>query len=50
MAYRNKIYVCFDADIDIRYYRLMQGWKASEHIDFDFYDAHDINNLREDSS
>jgi hypothetical protein len=50
MAYRNKIYVCFDADTDIRYYRLMQGWKASEHIDFDFYDAHDINNLREDSS
>ena len=50
MAYRNKVYVCFDADSDIRYYRLMQGWKASDHIDFDFYDAHDINNLREDSS
>jgi len=50
MAYRNKVYVCFDADSDIHYYRLMQGWKASDHIDFDFYDAHDINNLRENSS
>lgn len=50
MAYRNKIYVCFDADNDIHYYRLMQGWKASKYIDFDFHDAHDINNLRGDSS
>jgi hypothetical protein len=23
-------------------YRFMRGWKANEHIDFDFYDAHDL--------
>ncbi len=50
MAYRNKVYVCFDADTDIRYYQLMRGWKASKYIDFDFHDAHDISNLRGDSS
>jgi hypothetical protein len=50
MAYRNKTYVCFDADGDIEYYRAMQQWKAADHIDFNFYDAHDLNNLRDDSS
>lgn len=50
MAYRNKVYVCFDADSDIHIYRLMKGWKASKYIDFDFHDAHDINNLRDGSS
>ena len=45
MAYRNKTYVIFDADNDIRSYRLMQAWKAHDHIDFDFYDAHELNNL-----
>lgn len=24
---------------DIKYYRLMQAWKAHEHIDFDFADC-----------
>lgn len=27
MTYRNKTYVAFDGDKDIRYYRLMQAWK-----------------------
>ena len=49
MAYRNKTYVIFDADNDIKSYRLMQAWKANEHIDFDFYDAHDVNNLMQGS-
>ena len=26
MAYRNKTYVAFDGDKDIRYYRLMKAW------------------------
>ncbi|RAR75684.1 TIR domain-containing protein [Flavobacterium aciduliphilum] len=47
MAYRNKVYVAFDADNDIRYYRLMQAWKQNDNSSFDFYDAHDINNLRD---
>ena len=45
MSYRNKTYVAFDADNDIRYYRIMQAWKANDGIDFDFHDAHDLNNL-----
>lgn len=45
MVYTNKIYVAFDADNDIRYYRLMQAWKKSDHTSFNFYDAHDLNNL-----
>ena len=45
MSYTNKIYVAFDADNDIRYYRLMQAWKQSDHTSFNFYDAHDLNNL-----
>jgi hypothetical protein len=49
MAYRNKTYVCFDGDKDIQYYYLMKAWKASDHIDFDFYDAHDLNTARDSS-
>jgi hypothetical protein len=43
MGYRNKTYVGFDADTDMHYYRLMQAWKEHEHIDFNFYNVHDIN-------
>lgn len=49
MAYRNKTYVCFDADNDIEYYNEMKRWKANDNIDFNFHDAHDLNNIREDS-
>lgn len=48
--YRNKIYVAFDADNDIRYYRLMQAWTKNLNTEFEFYDAHDLNNLRSISS
>ena len=44
-TYTNKTYVAFDADNDIRYYRLMQAWKKSDNTSFNFYDAHDLNNL-----
>ena len=50
MAYRNKTYICFDADNDMWAYKFMKGWKAADHIDFNFYDAHDINNLWSGSS
>lgn len=49
MAYRNKTYVCFDGDKDIRYYRLMLAWKQKEGINFNFYDAHSLNYARDDS-
>ena len=41
MGYRNKTYVAFASE-DIASYRLMEAWKANEHIEFDFYDAHDL--------
>lgn len=50
MAYRNKTYVCFDADNDIRYYRLMTAWKENQKTAFNFHNAHEINNLRDGSS
>ena len=42
MGYRNKTYVIFDGDNDLRAYGYMKGWKVQEHMDFDFYYAHDI--------
>src|SRR3954454_11180091 len=42
MAYRNKTYVAFASE-DIRSYYLMTAWKENKNIDFDFFDAHDIN-------
>lgn len=50
MAYTNKTYVCFDADTDIHYYRLMTAWKEHEKIEFNFHNAHEINTLRDGSS
>ena len=49
MTYRNKTYVAFDASNDIRYYNLMKAWKQSDHTNFDFYDAHDLNSARDTS-
>ena len=49
MAYRNKVYVCFDGDNDIHYYRLMQAWHQSDHTQFTLYNAHDLNTARESS-
>ena len=60
MAYRNKTYVVFNADPlkdetgtikgDMRYYRTLQMWRNNDDIDFDFHDAHELNNLRVGSS
>lgn len=50
MAYRNKTYVAFDGDSDMRYYRLMTAWKANENVNFNFYNAHDLNSARDTSS
>ena len=49
MARRTRTYVAFDADSDIRYYRLMQAWHANDGIDFDFNNAHDLTTIRPDS-
>ncbi len=50
MTYINKTYVAFDADNDIHYYRLMQAWKKNDNTSFNFFDAHDLNNLMSWSS
>lgn len=49
MAYRNKTYVAFDGDNDIRYYQLMKAWRQTDNTTFNFYDAHDINYARDTS-
>jgi hypothetical protein len=52
MGYKNKTYICFDGDNDIRYYWLLKAWKHNQtsfFSDFNFYDAHDINNALDSS-
>jgi MTH538 TIR-like domain (DUF1863) len=48
VSYRNKTYVAFASE-DIRNYWLMEAWRDNDHIDFDFYDAHDLNISRDTS-
>jgi hypothetical protein len=49
VPYRNKTFVSFDGDSDMHYYRLMQAWKQKDGIEFNFYDAHDLNTARDSS-
>lgn len=50
MGYRNKTYVCFDADTDIKYYNLMRAWKENEQIAFNFHNAHKLNDINDSES
>lgn len=38
-------YVIFDGDNDKWAYAYMNGWKANKNIDFDYQNAHDLNNM-----
>lgn len=49
MSYRNKVFVSFDGDSDMHYYRLMMAWKQNDNIPFNFYNAHDLNAARDSS-
>lgn len=49
MSYKNKVYVSMDADNDLRYYYLMKAWKQNDNTEFNFYDAHDLNNITDKS-
>ncbi|MDV4861512.1 TIR domain-containing protein [Enterococcus faecium] len=49
VAYRNKTYVAFDGDNDIRYYWMMKAWKQKDNTTFNFYNAHDLNSARDTS-
>ena len=50
MAYRNKVFISFDGDTDMYYYRLMRAWKQNDHTNFNFYDAHDLTQARDTST
>jgi hypothetical protein len=39
------VYVIFDGDEDQWAYRFMKGWKATDNVDFDFEDAHDLDSM-----
>jgi hypothetical protein len=45
MSYRDATYVIFDGDEDGWAYRYMRGWRANERVEFDFRDAHDVQQL-----
>lgn len=49
MAYRNKTYIAFDGDTDMKYYRLMMAWSENEKFSFEFLNAHDLNTARDSS-
>lgn len=49
MSYRNKTYVAFASE-DLHFYNLMKAWRENEKIDFNFYDAHDLNTALDSSS
>ena len=50
MSYRNKTYVIFDGDNDMWAYGFMKGWTSNEKVQFNFYDAHDIQPLTDRAS
>lgn len=50
MAYKNKVFVSFDGDKNIHYYRLMKAWKKNDNTSFNFHDAHDINTALDSST
>lgn len=50
MSYRNKTYVIFSGDHDIWAYRLMKAWHTTKHIEFNFYDAHELKPLTDRAS
>lgn len=50
MAYRNKTYVAFDGDNDIRSYSMMKAWKQNDNTDFNFHDAHSLRQARDTST
>lgn len=45
MSYKDPTYVVFDGDEDKWAYGFMKGWKTNERVDFDFQDAHDLDNM-----
>jgi hypothetical protein len=42
MGHKNATYVIFDEDEDSWAYRFMRGWNASDNVEFDFRNVHDL--------
>jgi hypothetical protein len=49
LAYRNKTYIAFDGEADLGSYNLMRAWHSNQHIEFDFYNAHELNTALDSS-
>lgn len=49
MTYRNKTFVSFASE-NLHQYYLMCAWNKNSRIDFNFYDAHDLNTARDTST
>ncbi|MBX9821053.1 TIR domain-containing protein [Afipia birgiae] len=45
MSYNLPAYVVFDGDNDKWAYGFMKGWKQNDRVEFDFRDAHDLDNM-----
>lgn len=45
MGHKDPTYVVFDGDNDKWAFAYMKGWNKSEKVDFDFRDAHDLDNM-----
>jgi hypothetical protein len=39
------VYVAFDGDKDKWAYAFIKGWKTNDRVDFDFEDAHDLDEM-----
>jgi hypothetical protein len=39
------VYVVFDGDKDVWAYRFLRGWDKNENVNFEFEDAHDLDNM-----
>ncbi|USS89253.1 TIR domain-containing protein [Fructilactobacillus cliffordii] len=50
MVYRNKVYVAFDGDEDIRYYDIMKAWNKNQNHNFEFNNAHELHQARDSST
>lgn len=50
MGYRNQTYVIFDGDKDMWAYAYMLGWISKDHIDFKFFNAHELKTINSTSS
>ena len=42
---RTKVYVCFDADEDMNYYKTLKMWDKNDKIEFNFNNAHDLTKI-----